>query len=308
MLVITVAVVALIVLAGLAGTAWATVAELRHQLAEARAVERTTLAAHAALVVQSDGQVAELTTARTELVTEREGYKRLELELREARKLEEIGRLATGIAHELVAPVQTIDECLHVLRACFSGEAIPDRDATNPGDDAIPEALAQAARSLDKIAGLARSVRAVAQPEQRPKVAADLNRALAATLTLARNEYRHVADVEIDYGELPPVPCSVAELNQAFLNLVVAAARAITIKVKGTANRGRIAIATRLDGDHIELSIHDSGAAGPRDHGIAGSVIDRHGGSMVVIAEPGGGTTVVIRLPIQPRPGLRSAA
>jgi two-component system NtrC family sensor kinase len=64
--------------------------------------------------------------------------------------------------------------------------------------------------------------------------AADLNRALLSTLTVARNELKYVADVETEFGNLPMVVCNIGDLNQVFLNLLVNAAHAI-----GEAEKGR---------------------------------------------------------------------
>jgi signal transduction histidine kinase len=141
---------------------------------------------------------------------------------------------------------------------------------------------------------------------------------------LALNEYKYVAEIDIDFGELPPVPCHLGEINQVVLNLLVNAAHAISDVVKGTANLGKLTVRTRLDGDEVEISIGDTGTGIPeavRDKicdpffttkevgngtgqglAIAHSVIvNKHGGTLRFETECGKGTTFFIRLPVAAR-------
>jgi two-component system NtrC family sensor kinase len=159
-----------------------------------------------------------------------------------------------------------------------------------------------------------------AHPGHREKSPADLNQALQATLIIARNEYKYVADVETELGELPPVLCYVGDLNQVFLNLLVNAAHAIGDVVSGTGARGAIRVRTAHDGDTVRIEIEDTGCGIPaaiRDRifdpffttkevgkgsgqglAIARSiVVDKHNGSLTCESEEGKGTTFIIRLP-----------
>jgi signal transduction histidine kinase len=152
-------------------------------------------------------------------------------------------------------------------------------------------------------------------------VPARLNEALLSTLTVARNELKYVADVETDLGELPLVVCSLSDLNQVFLNLLVNAAHAIGDVVRGTEKRGKICVHTSTEGSMVLISISDTGAGIPegiRNHifdpffttkemgrgtgqglAIARSVIvDRHKGTLTFESEVGRGTTFYIRLPV----------
>jgi signal transduction histidine kinase len=158
-----------------------------------------------------------------------------------------------------------------------------------------------------------------AHPGQKQKVPADINRALATTLTIARNEYKYVAEVECDYGELPLVPCHIGELNQVFLNIIVNAAHAIEAVTRGSERKGLIRIETRAEGDRVRISISDTGT-GIRGEireqifdpffttkevgkgtgqglSIARSVVvDKHRGSLTFDSELGRGSTFHIRL------------
>jgi signal transduction histidine kinase len=91
----------------------------------------------------------------------------------------------------------------------------------------------------------------------------DLNKALLNTLTVARNELKYVADVETQLGDLPLVVCSLSDMNQVFVNLLVNAAHAIAEAVEGTGKRGRILIRTRPEGPMALITVSDTGAGIP---------------------------------------------
>jgi signal transduction histidine kinase len=163
-----------------------------------------------------------------------------------------------------------------------------------------------------------------AHPDQREQAPADLNQALQSTLVIARNEYKYVAEVETDFGDLPAVTCHVGDLNQVFLNLIVNAAHAIGDVVQNSTDKGLIRITTRRDGDWAIVEVSDTGTGIPeaiRDRvfdpffttkevgkgsgqglAIARSVVvDKHGGTLTFASEVGRGTTFTIRLPIDGR-------
>jgi len=270
----------------------------------------------------------ELTTAIDSLHSEMEFRTRIELELRQAQKLESVGRLAAGVAHEINTPVQFVSDSLHFVRDGMT-DLFGVVDKLEPGDDTdvpylvehMPKALDRALDGLDRVATIVRSMKEFAHPDAKDMADADLNRAVESTLTMARNEYKYVAELETELGELPPVRCHVGELNQAVLNIVVNAAHAIGDVVQGTSARGRIRVRTYRDGDEVVISIADTGGGIPdytRDHifdpffttkevgrgtgqglAIARSVIvDKHRGRLEFETTLGQGTTFFIRLPI----------
>jgi signal transduction histidine kinase len=153
--------------------------------------------------------------------------------------------------------------------------------------------------------------------------AVDLNLGITSTLTIAMNELKHVADVETELGDLPPVTCFAGDINQAVLNILVNAGHAIGDVVAGTANRGSIRIRTWRDGDRAVIAISDTGTGVPasiRDklydpffttkpvgtgtgQGLAitrSIVVDKHGGQITLESEVGKGTTFFLRIPIRP--------
>lgn len=228
-------------------------------------------------------------------VTERQ---RLQMELLQAQKLESVGRLASGIAHEINTPIQFVGDNLHFLaesfsalvellqgyRACLvddetSWEDRQDRmsaaEAATDLDylaEEVPQAVAQALEGTRRVADIVQAMKAFGHPDRAEQQAVDLNAGLRSTLTVARNELKYVADVETDLGDLPPVICHPGDLNQVFLNLLVNAAHAIADTVGDSGGRGRITVRSRREGDDVIVSIADTGTGIPP--AVAAKVFD----------------------------------
>jgi PAS domain S-box-containing protein len=263
---------------------------------------------------------------------------RLEDNLRQAQKLEAIGQLAAGIAHEINTPTQYVGDNLRFLKESFGeldglltqlvdfgGE--PARSALAEADfdylkEEIPRALNQSLEGVDRVAKIVRAMKEFSHPA-REKTATDLNRAIQSTITVASNEWKYVAEVEMDLDtNLPSVHCSPAEFNQVVLNIVVNAAHAISDVVgDGGHGKGKIRVKTRPEGEWAVIEISDTGAGMPAHvqqrifepffttkevgkgtgQGLAiahNVIVDKHGGTIKVSSSPGKGTTFTIRLPI----------
>ncbi len=283
-------------------------------------------------------------------VTER---KFLEAQLTHAQKLEGIGQLAAGIAHEINTPMQYVgdnarflDESFadlavllekygRLLKAASEGSIAPALVAevesaaaeTDVGFliEEIPRAIRQSLEGVTRVTKIVRAMRDFSHPGVEEKTAVDINEALESTITVSRNEWKYVSNIETDCEpDLPPVPCLPGELNQVFLNLIINAAHAIAEVVgDGSQGKGTISISTRSDGDWVEIRISDTGCGIPeKDRGkifepffttkevgkgtgqglaIARSVIaDKHGGTISFETAVGKGTTFVVRLPPAP--------
>jgi signal transduction histidine kinase len=217
--------------------------------------------------------------------------RRLENELAQAQKLESVGRLAAGVAHEINTPVQFVSDSVSFVREAMDDlSEIVDkyrelRTATQSGvdvaaaakaaaeaeDDAdldyilenAPVALDRARDGLGRVAAIVRSMKEFAHPDRKEMAQADLNQAIQSTLVIASNEYKYVADVDIALGDVPLVNCYAGEINQVVLNLIVNAAHAIGDVVRGTDKKGRIRVATRVLDDQVEISIGDTGKGIP---------------------------------------------
>jgi len=274
-----------------------------------------------------------------------------EMELRHAQKLESVGRLASGIAHEINTPIQFVGDNTRFLQDSFAGlqtlfaayQELRDAAAAGPvtpqtlakvseveqesdceylmGE--IPTALAQTLDGVTRVATIVRAMKEFAHPESKEMAAADLNRALLSTLTVARNELKYVADVQTEFGDLPLVVCNIGDLNQVFLNLLVNAAHAIGDVVKGTGGKGTIRVRTVAEEKTVLVAITDTGAGIPEPirnrifdpffttkevgrgtgQGLAiarSVVVDRHKGTLAFESEVGKGTTFYVRLPLDP--------
>jgi PAS domain S-box-containing protein len=264
---------------------------------------------------------------------------RLEAELRQAQKLESMGQLAAGIAHEINTPIQFIgdnvrflgdacDEFVHALEGYVpAGSGSPDMAYLI---SEVPSAVRQTLEGVSRVATIVRAMKAFGHPSSEQKIAADLNQAVRNTLVMANNELKYVADVVTDLGDLPPVWCHPGDINQVVLNLVVNAAHAIGDVVGTTGERGTITVRTRHEGDHVAIDVADTGtgiAPAVAEHvfepffttkevgagtgqGLAlaySLVTDRHNGRLTFTTQPGTGTTFTVQLPVG-APGPTSPA
>jgi PAS domain S-box-containing protein len=243
--------------------------------------------------------------------------KRMEADLQRAHKLESVGRLAAGVAHEINTPMQFVTDSVSFVQDSIA-ELLADRDDETATE--ITAALALAVSGLDRIAEIVQSMRVLAHPG-RVKTAVDMDLAIRSVVAVAAGEYKLVADVSVEVAELPPVICHPGDINQALLNLIVNAGQAIAEVVGHSGERGALRVTARQHGDDVEIAIADTGAGIPdtiRDrifdpffttkelgHGtgqglaVAHAMIcDLHGGTISVDTELGRGSVFRVRLPI----------
>jgi PAS domain S-box-containing protein len=254
----------------------------------------------------------------------------LEHQLLQAQKLEAIGRLAAGIAHEINTPTQFVADNTHFLKDGFadilplltSVEARPEIDLSFLMTE-IPKAIDQSLEGLERISKIVGAMKDFSHPGTEELKPSDLNRALDSTITVSRGEWKHVAEVTTEFCfELPPVPMVVNEINQVFLVLIVNAAQAIEEAAAADPGRkGVIAIRTSHDGTYAEVRISDNGPGIPKSvqsrvfepffttkplgkgtgQGLSlarSIVVDRHHGRLDFETEEGAGTTFIVRLPL----------
>jgi PAS domain S-box-containing protein len=216
----------------------------------------------------------------------------LQRELRRSQKLESVGQLASGIAHEINTPVQFVGdnfrffehsfEMAFALIDAYRAALAPDRaplswnercafvDTAERMADVdylrteVPRAIKEARDGVDRIATIVRAMRSFGHPDGAEQCPADINECLADTLAVARNELKYVATVETEFGDLPAVSCYRGDVNQVFLNLLINAAHAIAEGRVGS-QLGTITVRTRRDGDDIVISIGDTGVGIPDD-------------------------------------------
>jgi signal transduction histidine kinase len=315
---------------GLVGAILSIVAANLGRSLEIATHERDEATQQRALVEVTLGQ---LTVAIDKLHCEMERRVAVEAELLQAQKLEAVGRLAAGIAHEINTPVQFIGDSLSFVRTAVDdlfGLVVQTdaagRAAAEAADlpfltEELPKALTRAQDGLGRVATIVRSMRIFGHPDGVTMEPADLNSAIEATLIIARNEYKYVADLVTDLAILPLVSCYASEINQAVLSIVVNAGHAIGDIVGNSGERGTIRVSTRQIGSDIEIAIADSGSGIPElirprifdpffttkvvgqgtGQGLAIAhhiIVDKHHGKLTFESELGRGTTFFIRLPI----------
>ena len=210
----------------------------------------------------------------------------LQRQLLQAQKLEAIGQLAAGIAHEINSPMQYVQNNVTFFAQAFN-ELQPLLDEVGKTERSlltaattalletinldfllqeIPESINETHDGINRVVKIVSAMKEFSHPSGNDKVATDLNRALENTITVCRNEWKYVAEMSIDFDpDLPLVPCFPDQLNQVILNLLINASHAIQDYNKSDTQGtlGRIAIITRREGAWVVIEVSDSGGGIP---------------------------------------------
>ncbi|GEM_PF-2465215 len=259
----------------------------------------------------------------------------LEVSLRHAQKLESVGQLASGIAHEINTPIQFVTLNLTLMKKAFAQlnglldlyrEALgPDprlRAAEEEADldylrGELPKVFQDSLDGVGRVARIVRAMKEFTHPGVKEATLLDLNRIAGSAATLSANEWKYVATLDLDLEEgLPAVRGHAAELSQVLLNLIVNAAHAIGER----GGMGTITLSTRSLEDQVEVRVRDTGGGIPPEHqakvfepffttkGVGKgtgqglticyqNIVNLHGGKIFFETVPGEGTTFVIQLP-----------
>ena len=326
--------------------------QVHHYSAQRRYLHKSGATVHTVVAVSAVVDAAGRSLFKIGVIEDISERIRLELELRQAQKLESVGRLAAGIAHEINTPIQFVGDNVSFLKGAFTDlMALCDvyRASWAQLETALPSAIRAAVTQAEEVADLGfltehvqpafnatqsgiervttivRAMKAFAHPDQAQKTTANINAALESTLAVAAHELKYCALIETAFGDIPPVPCYLGEINQVFLNLLINAAHAIADASRGDGVLGTIRVATSCEGNAVTIKVSDTGGGIPEGirhrifepffttkevgrgtgQGLAiarAVVVEKHGGTLTFETEVGVGTTFSVRIPIEPAP------
>jgi PAS domain S-box-containing protein len=281
--------------------------------------------------------------------------KKLETQLQQSQKMQAIGQLATGIAHEINTPTQFVGDNTRFFQDAYEDliqiireyEDLIDKAKSNALtaeliagtekriqdldlaylEEEIPIALQHTLKGVERIAKIVQAMKIFSHPGMITKEPTDINAEIEKTITITRNEWKYIAQMETDFdSNLPAVPCFRAELNQVILNMIVNAAHAIAeANANAPAKQGIISIRTYHKDNWAKIRIGDTGAGIPQEirhkifdlffttkgpgkgtgQGLAIShsvIVEKHKGTLDLESQEGKGTTFIIGLPLGAEP------
>jgi signal transduction histidine kinase len=221
----------------------------------------------------------------------------LRRQISDLEKLQLLGKLVSGITHEINTPMHYLENNLTFLKASFKdlfrlyeryrhllcsirkGEK-PDEMAWSDLEqlvtevepdylhEEINEALSQSIEGIDMVSKIVLALKDFSHPALHEFSLTDINKCVDTVCTISRHEWKRVADLRLDLADdLPLLLCSRDEIHQVLLNLFVNAAHAIKAKVEsGVYDRGLITVCTRSCGDKAEIRIRDDGTGIRAEH------------------------------------------
>jgi len=266
------------------------------------------------------------TADRRRLEQDRE---RMRLELIHTQRLESIGTLAAGVAHEISNPLAYIATNLEYIGARL--DRLDDPAVVRE----IRRATGEAMLGADRVRRIVGDLTRFARRDQNPPMPVDVRSVLDTALSMSWSEIRHRARLVRDYGALALVLADGDRLVQVFLNLLLNAAQAIE---DGRAEKNEIRLRTMLEGDRLSIEVQDTGVGIPKESlgrvfdpffttkpvgvgtglglSICNTIVSGLGGAMEVESEVGVGSTFRVVLPVHretaagrdgPRRGLETA-
>jgi two-component system, NtrC family, sensor kinase len=298
-------------------------------------------------------KTAELVEQKARLAKALDELRLAQAKLLQAQKLEAIGQLAAGIAHEVNTPAQYVTDNVSFLQRAFDKlsrlieaqarlvEAVRNGEATaQPLENVdaarkaakldylsrqVPRALEQSLEGLGQVSSIVKAMKEFSHPSGAEKQPFDIHDLIESTSIVARNEWKYVAELQLDFDwSLPAVLLLRNEFSQVMLNLIVNAAHAIGAALSpGSNDKGKIVISTKAVGLNVEVRVSDNGSGIPEaararvfepffttkevgkgtGQGLAiaySVVVDKHGGTIHFETEQGRGTTFIVSLPLSP--------
>ena len=261
-------------------------------------------------------------------------------QLIQSEKLASVGQLAAGVAHEINNPIGFIMSNLGTLKTyaelmsrLIAGyrqladgvradnvdkNALEELAKLEEDEDIefvledIVELMADSIQGTVRVKDIVQGLKSFSRVDEAKVSDEDLHAGLEATLKVVANEIKYKCEVVKAFGDLPPVPCNLAQVNQVFMNLLVNAAQAME-------SQGTVTITTSSDEQFAYVEIRDTGSGIPEDKigsifdpffttkpvgsgtglglSISYGIIQDHGGSIEVQSEVGKGTAFTVKLP-----------
>lgn len=331
-----------------------TIDALMRRVETSQATRSSYLALEQSLAMERvvSNKTAELVEQKAMLARALDELRLTQAKLLQAQKLEAIGQLAAGIAHEVNTPAQYVTDNVSFLQRAFDKllrlieaqsqlvEGVRSGDATPLALDTVdaaratakldyltrqvPRAIEQSLDGLGQISSIVKAMKEFSRASGAEKRPFDIHDVIESTSIVARNEWKYVADLQLDFDwSLPPVLLLRNEFSQVVLNLIANAAHAIAAALPpGSTDKGKIVIATKAVGPNVELRISDNGIGIPEPvrarvfepffttkvgkgagQGLAiaySVIVDKHGGTIDFDSREGHGTSVIISLPLSP--------
>ncbi len=278
-------------------------------------------------------RTASLQAKTVQLQEEMNQRKELETQLVHAQKMEAVGQLASGIAHEINSPSQFANDNILFLKDAVEGfiaklrgePTAPDLKELQFLAENAPEAVEQAKEGISRITTIVKSMKNFAYKDaESEKKPSDLNQAIRSTIVVATNEWKYHAELQLELEEnLPFVPCNIGEINQVVLNLVVNGAHAIRDRF-GDGQKGNLKVSSKLyaNAGCVVISINDNGGGIPlkvqarifepffttKEVGVGTGqglaiahnvIVKSHAGQIWFDSVEGQGTTFFIKLPMK---------